>query len=120
MSEEIDLSKPPPNDACIPCTIATLQSEPHKGTIEPGKHFLDLVHSDVVGPLQIAHTGARYAVTFLDDFHKVSEVYFLKEKADVFKAVKHYCDHYERGDNRIRRLRTDWGGEYSSEAWDEF
>lgn len=120
MSEGIDLSKPPPLDACIPCTIATLQSKPHKSTIEPGKHFLDLVHSDIIGPLQISYTGARYAITFLDDYHKASKVYFLKEKADAFKAVQQYCNHYERGDNQIRRLRTDWGGEYNSDAWDEF
>ena len=114
MSERIDLTKPFSGNTCIPCTIATLQSEPHKAITEPGKHFLDLIHSDVIGPLQTAQTGAKYAVTFLDNFHKVSEIYFLKEKSDVFKAVKYFCDHYEQRNTCIRQLRTDWGEEYKS------
>lgn len=107
MSEGIDLSKSPPNDACVPCTVASLQTEPHKSFIEPGKHFLELVHSDLIGPLETAYSGVRYAVTFLEDFHKGSMIYFLTQKSDVFKAAKQYCLQFERGDSRIRRLRTD-------------
>ena len=120
MSDGIDLTRPPPNDVCAPCTIASLQTEPHKSSIEPGRHFLELVHSDLIGPMETAPSGARYAVTFLEDFHKGSVIYFLTQKSEVFKAAQQYCLHYERGDNRIRSLRTDWGGEYDSKEWSEF
>lgn len=120
MSEGIDLSKPPPSDACVPCTISSLQTEPHKLFIEPGKHFLELVHSNLIGPLDTAYSGARYAVTFLEDFHKGSMIYFLTQKSDVFKTAKQYYLQFKQGDSRIRRLRTDWGGEYDSIKWKEF
>ena len=120
ISEGINLTKPPSKDTCAPCTIASLHTEPHKSSIEPGKHFLELVHNDVIGPMETAYTGARYAVTFLNNFHKSSVVYFLIQKSEVIKAAQQYCLHYERGDNRIWRLRTDWGGEYDSLEWDRF
>lgn len=88
MSEGIDLSKTPPSDACIPCTVASLQTEPHKSFIEPGKHFLELVHSDLIEPLDTAYSGARYAVTFLEDFHKGSTICFLTQKSDVLPSLR--------------------------------
>lgn len=120
MSEGINFTKPPPNDACVPCTIASLKTETHKSPIEPGKHFLELIHSNLLGPLDTAYSGARYAVTFLENFHKGSLMYFLTHKSNVFKAAKQYCLHFERGNNRIQRLRTDWGGEYDSNEWKKF
>ncbi len=50
MSEGIDLSQPPPSDACIPSARGTLQVETHIYPPLPGKVGLDLVHSDVIGP----------------------------------------------------------------------
>lgn len=120
MSEGINLSKPSPSDACIPCTIASLQTKPHKSFIEPGKHFLELVYSDLIGPLDTAYSEAKYAVTFLEDFHKGSMIYFLTQKSNVFKAAKQYGLHFKQKDSKIRHLRTDWGGEYDSSKWKEF
>ena len=120
MSEGMDLTKPPATDACEPCTVANLKTEPHKDSIEFGKAALDLVHSDVMGPFQEAYNGARYAVTFLDDYLQASDVYFLKQKAGVFGAFKHFRQHHERGDTRVRRLRTDNGGEFNSKEWEAY
>lgn len=77
MSEGMDLYKSLLGDACIPCTVALIQTEPHNSAIQPGRHFLELVHSDVIGPFQLFYSGKQFAVTFLDDFHKNSKVYFL-------------------------------------------
>ena len=107
MSEGIDLSKPPLSNACIPCTVASLRTEPHKDFIELGKQFLELVHSNLIGPLETAYSEAKYAVTFLEDFHKGLIIYFLTQKSDVFKAAKQYCLQFERRDSRICRLQTD-------------
>lgn len=45
------------------------------------REILELVHSDVCGPFKITSTGgARYFVTFVDDYSRKIWVYFLAHK----------------------------------------
>ena len=120
MSKGMDLTKPPPQDACPPCAIAQSQVEPHRAPIQPGKHPLDLIHSDVQGPFPEALNGAKYMVTFLCDFDKRSHVTLLRVKSGVLQAFKNYKKQYEYGDKRIKRLRSDCGGEYDSKDFENF
>ncbi len=76
MSEGIDLSQPPPSDACIPSVCGTLQVETHIDPPLSGQGRLDLVHSDDIGPFSPISNGTRYVVIFLDDNTKESEVDF--------------------------------------------
>jgi len=49
------------------------------------KCLLDLIHTDVSGPPLVASIGgARYYITFIDDFSRKIWVYFLKQKSEVF------------------------------------
>ena len=120
MSEGIDLSKTPPEDVCISCTEANMQVELHKDMIQPSQDPLDLVHSDVSGPYTTGIYGVKYYVTFLCDATKRSEAILLKEKSGVLPIFKGYCLRNEKGDKRVRRLRTDGGGEYDSKEFAEF
>lgn len=120
MVNGIDLTKPLPHRACEPCSIGNLQAEPHRDRIEPGLEPLDLVHSDVTGPFIEGLYGATYFVTFLCDATKTSEVVLLTKKSGVLPAFKGYCLHHEKGDKRVRRLRSDGGGEYDSHEFTKF
>ncbi len=112
ISQSIDLSQSLLQDVCIPCTEANMRVEPHINMIQPGLQPLDLVHSDVSGPYTTELYGARYYVTFLCDATKRSEANLLKEKSGVLRN--------EKGDKKVRRLRTDSGGEYDSKAFAQF
>ena len=47
---------------------------------------LQLVHSDVCGPMQTRSIGGQnYFVTFIDDYSRCCAVYFLKQKSEVFE-----------------------------------
>lgn len=120
MSQGMDLTKPPPKDACEPCAIAQTTVEPHKAPMEPGKHPLDLIHSDVQGPFKEAPNGAKYLVTFHCDFERRSHVALLRAKSGVFQAFQNYKKQNEYGDRRIKRLRSDNGGEYNSTEFNKF
>lgn len=67
MPKGIDLSKPPPTDACPPCVKIGMKVETHKDPIEPGKAFLDLIHSNVHGHFPQSYDGVKYVVSFLED-----------------------------------------------------
>ena len=118
MSQGIDLFQPPPQDICIPFTEVNMRVEPHLDMIQPGLQPLDCVHSlSISGPHKNELYGARYYVNFLYNATKKSEAILLKEKNGVLPTFQGYCLRNEKGDNRVRRLRTDNCGEYDSKAF---
>ena len=63
----MNLSIPPPVDACEPCSVANMKVEPHRRHIAPGRWENDLIHSDLQGPFPTSHDGFEYMITFLCD-----------------------------------------------------
>ena len=52
------------------------------------KEALDLIHSDVCGPMLIKLLGGSfYYVTFIDDFYHKTWIYLLKTKDEVFDKL---------------------------------
>ena len=50
------------------------------------KEPLDLVHSDVCGPMSVkSFSGYSYCVTFIDYYSRKTWIYFLKAKSEVFE-----------------------------------
>ena len=75
---------------------------------------LQLVHSDLCGPLPSASfSGCKYFLTFIDDFSRRTWVYFLKLKSEVFDMFLAYKALVEKqSGHHLQKLRTDNGGEY--------
>ena len=78
---------------------------------------LDLIHTDVCGPIQVESLGrARYYVEFIDDNSRWCDVRFLKTKAEVFQATKEYIALVENPKGRtVKSLQSDNDGEYTHE-----
>lgn len=48
------------------------------------KHPLELVHTDLCGPMQAESIGGnRYFLTFIDDYSRMCWVYFLRNKSPM-------------------------------------
>ncbi len=101
MSKGIDLSKPPPTDACPPCVKIGMKAETHKDPIEPGKALLDFIHSNVHGHLPQSYDGDKYFVSFLEDRDKSSDIILLGGKSDALAAVRLFHRRHERGNQRV-------------------
>jgi transposase InsO family protein len=57
--------------------------------------------------------GCKYFLTFIDDFSRLTLVYFLKLKREVFDKLLAYKALVEKkSGHQIKRLRTDIGGEH--------
>eukprot|EP00253_Pinus_taeda_P014634 PITA_14634 len=53
------------------------------------KQILELVHSDVFGPVKVPSLGnSMYYVSFIDDFSRNTWIYFVKNKSRVFDRFK--------------------------------
>jgi len=64
------------------------------------------------------HWGARYYVTFIDDFSKKVWIYFLKQKSKVFQKFKERKTMVKNQIGRkVKVLRPDNGGKYSSKEF---
>ncbi|GJT15050.1 retrovirus-related pol polyprotein from transposon TNT 1-94 [Tanacetum coccineum] len=83
---------------------------------------LELVHTDVYGPTSVASIGgSRYYVTFIDDSSRKVWVYFLNNKFEVFNTFKKWKAAVENEANlRVKCLKSDNGGEYSSREFIEY
>jgi len=85
------------------------------------KCILDLIHSDVWQALVVSLGGARYFVSFIDDFSRRCWVYSIRRKADVPAVFKTFKARVElESEKKIKCLRTDNGGEYTSDEFDNF
>lgn len=75
---------------------------------------LELVHSDVCGPLKVRSLGgALYFVTFIDDYSRKVWVYTLKTKDQVLDVFKQFHALIERQTwKTLKCILTDNGGEY--------
>ena len=66
-----------------------------KGAFPHDKHVsnntLELIHSDVWGPIKTASMdGCRFYATFIDEHTRKVWVYFMKEKSEVFTHFQHF------------------------------
>lgn len=60
------------------------------------KEVLDLIHSDVCGPVEVESVGGkRYFLTFIDDYSRYSYTYLLKKKSEVFQKFQEYLEEVE-------------------------
>ena len=84
--------------------------------------LLELVHSDVCGKIsEPSIGGAQYFLTFTDDKSRYSWVYILKTKDQVFDYFLEWKAFVEKATKKkIRTLRTDNGGEYTSTRFQEY
>lgn len=108
---------------CKGCVEGKMHRKPFKpvGEIRSTKR-LQLVHTDVCGPMQTESLGGRrYFVTFTDDYTRSCAVYFMRKKDEVFEKFREYeAAVTNQSEERIGTLRSDNGGEYLSGAFDEY
>ncbi|MCO5561640.1 hypothetical protein L7F22_015261 [Adiantum nelumboides] len=118
MVHDLSLLEMPPRHVCEGCVLGKMHrfAFSQDGSVRVTQK-LQLVHSDVCGPMRTPSVGnSLYFVTFIDDFSRFCWVYPLKAKSDVFAIFQHYVSMVENETGcKVQTLRTDRGGEYMSE-----
>ena len=84
--------------------------------------ILDLIHTDVCGPMQtVTPGGKRYFMTMIDDFSRYTEVYLLSHKSEVPEKIKEYVRYVQTKFGKTpKKIRSDRGGEYTAERLQTF
>lgn len=82
---------------------------------------LSIVSSDLCGPLTTARDGSKYFLTFTDESSNYTVVISIRSKSDTFQAFKKVLAWMERAsEKKMKALRTDGGGEYTSSIFKNF
>jgi hypothetical protein len=104
------------NEICKGCMLCKNIKKTFPSSDSRAQGILDLVHSDVCGPVSSPSlSGCLYYVIFIDDCSRKCWIYFLKEKSDTFDKFKEFKVFTEKQiEKHIRTLRTDNGGEFES------
>ena len=77
---------------CEGCILGKQQRESFPaGKSIREKAPLEIVHSDLCGPMQTPSlAGNKYVLTFIDDYTRKTWVYFLNQKSEVFEKFCHF------------------------------
>ena len=103
-----------------------VQAKQHKNSFKKdagskSKAILEVIYSDVYGPIQVDSMGGnKYFVTFIDDFSQKLWTYLIKKKSDVIEVFSKFKSMVERqSGQKFKVLRTDGGGEYVLKDFDK-
>jgi hypothetical protein len=107
---------------CQVCVQSKQPCKPHKATKARNLAPLDLIHSDLCDINRILTKGGKlYFINFIDDSTRIYYVYLLKSKDEALRYFKTYKAEVENQLKRkIKRLRSDRGGEYFSDDFSDF
>ena len=105
-----------PISLCESCILGKMPQQPFPKHRSRASTPLALVHSDLCGPFPTPSlSGAKYFISFIDDFSRFTILHFLKYKSQAYQAFKEYKARVEvQTSSKIKSLQTDGGGEYMS------
>lgn len=106
---------------CSSCIQGKLTSLPFPKNAQRSSTLLEIVHTDICGPMRIkSKGGAKYLITFIDDHSRWCEVQFLRNKSDAFRAFQEYKAQVERQTGyKIKFLQSDNGKEFVNQQFDD-
>lgn len=107
---------------CKVCDLGKQHRQPFPTSETRTKKTLELVHTDLCGPMENKSLGgARYMLTFTDDFSRMTFLFFLKEKSQVYNKFLEFKKMVENEtDCKIKGIRSDNGMEYLASRFDGF
>src|SRR5579862_2626667 len=114
------------NGICGPCQQGKQTKSMHKkGKYLTTKEPLELLHMDLMGPMQTKSLGGkRYIFVCVDDFSRFTWTYFLREKSETFDKFKMLCNKIQNEMNTniksIKRIRSDHGREFENATFETY
>jgi transposase InsO family protein len=109
-------------EVCKNCANGKNVKVSFPSSISRSKKILDLVHSDVSGPMLVPYaSGFWYYVIFTDDYSRRTWIFFIKTKDEAFSCFKEFKALVEnQTKKKIKVLSSNNGGEYTSNEFNNF
>ncbi|UYV83805.1 hypothetical protein LAZ67_X000187, partial [Cordylochernes scorpioides] len=110
-------------DTCQVCIQAKHPRTPFKPVLYPqSTRPLDLIHIDLIGPIQEESIGgAKYVLTLVDDFSRKIFVEFLSSKLETFDIIRSFIEEIEKENEiKVKQLRSDNGKEFTNHQMTQY
>src|SRR3954471_594341 len=93
-------------DKCEASLMGKLTRTSFTGHVERATDLLEIIHSDVCGPMSVpAHGGYLYFVTFTEDLSRYGYIYLMEQKFKTFEKFKEFQNEVENHrDKKIKFL----------------
>ena len=113
-----------PNEVSLSLCEGCIQGKQHRAefpssSTSKASELLELVHSDICGPMRSPSlSGSLYFITFIDDHSGYIKLYIIRHKSEAYEKFLHYKRMSERQLGcKMKRFRTDNGTEYLSKEF---
>ncbi|CAM9912194.1 unnamed protein product [Discosporangium mesarthrocarpum] len=94
---------------------------PKHRTTKPTTKKLELVCTDLQGPLQSSLQSYSYIAIFMDDFTKIKKPYFLQAESGPLDSLYNFVRDIAIPEGlHVGRLRSDNCGEYTGKAFHDY
>ena len=81
--------------------MGKMTKTPFSGTMEQANDLLEIIHTDVCGPMSIEDRGGyHYFLTFTDDLRRYGCFYLMKHKSETFEKFKEFQSEVENHRNK--------------------
>ena len=99
---------------CHGCEAGKATRKPFPGSAKTASRILEVVHSDLAGPMQVKSIqGSLYTATFVDDYSHHVVVYCIWSKDQFVAALQKFISWAEtQTSEKLHALHSDRGGEY--------
>lgn len=78
-------------DTCESCLKGKMANAPFLRKGQRAKELLELIHTDVCGPMSIpVRGGYSYFITFTDDYSLYGYIYLVKHKSEALEKFKEF------------------------------
>ena len=86
---------------CEPSLMGKMAKTPFSGTMERATNLLEIIHTDVCGPMNIEARGRyHYFLIFTDDLSRYEYIYLMKHKSEIFEKFKEFQSEVENHRNK--------------------
>ena len=97
-------------NTCVDCIRGKLTKSTRKGSTR-SDGILELIHTDISGPLSSTICGNKYFITFIDDFSRYGYVYLINDKSLALEKFKIFKMEVENQCGKsIKVVRSNRGG----------
>lgn len=104
---------------CSPCVVGKMARSPFPLSVRVASHPLELLHTDVCGPMPVASPGGRrYMVSIIDHATRFKAIVPVISKGQATEAVMAVVNRWEvETGAAANTIRSDGGLEYSGGKW---